>query len=659
VGLLIHQLLLLASIAALSAAGWRLASVAVPTGLLRVLATVALAAAAAVLSALALALVALGASPVALTAVAVAICLATWRAVPGTPSASEQLAGWWSGLSIPGRVARLALVGAVVGYGAWVLRYPGLGFDALTYHLALPVAWIHNGRPGSLVSVWDGLPIQNYPLTWEVLVSWVTGISRTFVPATLLTPATLLLLGASVRAGLREMGVSARMSWLATATVTTLPILVGQLPGPNNDLPDTAWLACAAALAVAAAPWREAGSRAERHGGLLAVALVAAGVCVGMKTTGAPLAVVALALGAWRCRHELRRLVLPFALAAATAVIVGGVWYLRNLIDHGSPFWPLSATPWGDPIPAAFRAVDASLLSRLHATLHGRVNDYWRALAGGVVVVGGAILAPLWARHRAVGWCAILVLGSLLLWAASPYTGYASSTALAVGATRYLLPCLLAAVVTLALAGRGRRGAEVLPAAVLLAALVVNLDRDARLGFPYAPSVRLLVIAAAVGGLVALATEALARPLAAGSAASRLARWGGPALACGVAATLLVALLVPVNGYLADHAQTGQYDAGLVRWLDARPAFRNGRDPVLVGPVSVAVLAGARLAHPVTVLAGDDRCSALAREARGAWVVMEVGVQDYGYDKHWITCLAGEHPTLIDRTFLVYAPSAA
>jgi hypothetical protein len=659
VGLLIHQLLLLASIAALSAAGWRLSAAATPSGLLRVLAAVPLAAAAAVLSALALALVAWGASPVALTALALIIGLAAWRAVPArSPSAWEQLSAWWTGLPTAGRIARCALAGAVVGYGAWVLRYPALGYDALTYHLAFPVAWLHNGRPGSLVTVWDGLPIQNYPLTWEVLVSWTTGIARTFVPATLLTPATLLLLGVSVRAGLREMGVSARMAWLATATVTTLPIVVVQLPGPNNDLPDAAWFACAAALAVAAVPWREDG---ERHGGLLAVALVAAGLCVGTKTTGAPLAAVAVVVGAWRCRHELRRLVLPLALAAAAAVIVGGVWYLRNLVDHGAPFWPLSTTPWGDPIPSAFRVLDASLLSRLHATLHGRVEDYWRVLAGGVVVVVGALLTPLWARRRIVFWAAVLVLASLLLWAASPYTGDASSTALAVGATRYLLPCLVAAVATVALAGvapaaRAGPRAEILPAAVLLGALVVNLDQDAALSFPYAPSARLLVIAAAIGAGLGLAAALLCRSRA---AAAGFGRWGAPALAVGAAAGLLVALLLPVNGYLAAHARTGQFDAGLVRWLDARPAYRDGRDPVLIGPVSLATVAGDRLAHPVSVIAGDDRCAALARQARTAWVVMEVGPQDFGYDKHWITCLAGEHPTLIGASFLVYAPSAA
>jgi hypothetical protein len=46
----------------------------------------------------------------------------------------------------------------------------------------------------------------------------------------------------------------------------------------------------------------------------------------------------------------------------------------------------------------------------------------------------------------------------------------------------------------------------------------------------------------------------------------------------------------------------------------------------------------------------------LARAARDAWVVMEVAAVDYRYDRHWITCLAGERPTLIGSGFLVYAP---
>jgi hypothetical protein len=371
---------------------------------------------------------------------------------------------------------------------------------------------------------------------------------------------------------------------------------------------------------------------------------------LGIKTTGAPLAVLVIILGAWRCRRGLRRLVLPLGLAAAAAAVVGVFWYARNLIEHGAPFWPRSTTPFGDPIPAAFRVGNASLLSDLHATLHGRVEEYWRVIAGGAVAFVAVLLSPLWARRREVTWGAVVVLASVLLWAAEPSTGDAESTALAVGATRYLLPSLVAAVVVVALSGRGSRRAELLAAAALVAALAINLYRDAALAFPYAPSVRLLVVAAALGGLAGVAADRLAKPLAPN-------RWGAPAVAAGVAAALLAALLDPVSGNLADHARTGQFDAGLVRWLDARPAFRDGHDPVLVGPVSVAVLAGARLTHAVTVLPGDDRCATLAAQARKAWVVIQVGPQDYRYDKHWITCLAGRHPTPIDSSFLVYPPS--
>ena len=658
--LLIHQLLLLGSIAALAAGGWRLAAAAVPSGLLRVLATAALAAGGAVISALALALLSLGASPVALTVVAVAMWAATLRLVPRQPpSAWQQLVAWWGELPVAGRVARLALGTAVVAYGAWVLRYPALGIDALSYHLGLPVVWVHNGRPGSLVPVLDGWPVQNYPLTWEVLLAWVMGIARTFVPATLLAPATLLLLGVSVRAGLDECGVSARLSWLTAGTLMALPMVVTQIPDPNNDVPELAWLACAAALVAGSAPLRGDGGDRERHVALLAPALVAVGLCVGTKTTGAPLALLALVFGGWRCRDQLRRFVVPLAAAAVAGAFIGGVWYARNVIDHGAPFWPLSTTPWGTPIPPGLRAWDKSFLSSFHVLIH-RSGAYWRYLEGGVVLIAAALVSPLWARRRAK-WGSLVVLGALLVWAASPYTGMTSSTGLAVTATRYLLPCMLAAAVTLALAARGGSGpAEALSAAALLGALVVNLVRDANPGFLLAaPSARLLLIAAAVGVALALAAELLLRVLPAGAVRAWLARPTASVLAAVVAAAVgLATLLIPVNGFLAAHARVALYDSVLVRWLDARPAFRDGSAPVLIGPVMVAVVSGDRLAHPVTVLAPNDRCTVLAREARDAWLVIEVTRTVLGEDGHWITCLGGERPVYSAGGYIVFAPPA-
>jgi hypothetical protein len=169
----------------------------------------------------------------------------------------------------------------------------------------------------------------------------------------------------------------------------------------------------------------------------------------------------------------------------------------------------------------------------------------------------------------------------------------------------------------------------------------------------------LLLIAAAVGVALALAAELLLRVLPAGAVRAWLARPTASVLAAVVAAAVgLATLLIPVNGFLAAHARVALYDSVLVRWLDARPAFRDGSAPVLIGPVMVAVVSGDRLAHPVTVLAPNDRCTVLAREARDAWLVIEVTRTVLGEDGHWITCLGGERPVYSAGGYIVFAPPA-
>ena len=159
-----------------------------------------------------------------------------------------------------------------------------------------------------------------------------------------------------------------------------------------------------------------------------------------------------------------------------------------------------------------------------------------------------------------------------------------------------------------------------------------------------------LILAAAIGAVLVLAGEGVARALLAS-----VSRWIAVAAAAAVA---LVALLAPVNGYLAAHAEAGLYDASLVRWFNSRTVFLHGSEPVLIGPVTVAVLTGARLAHPVTLLSPGIRCPVLVREARNAWVVLEVGVDALADDRHWIICLGGRRPAYLADGFAVYAPPA-
>ena len=97
---------------------------------------------------------------------------------------------------------------------------------------------------------------------------------------------------------------------------------------------------------------------------MLAPALVAFFLAIGTKTTVAPLGLIVLAAALWALRHELRPVLAPLAGALALGLLAGGVWYLRNLFDHGSPLWPFVTVPWGDPAPKVIDAVSTSLLSR-------------------------------------------------------------------------------------------------------------------------------------------------------------------------------------------------------------------------------------------------------------------------------------------------------
>jgi hypothetical protein len=631
-----HHVGLAVAVWALSAAAWRVAPGA---GLARLVGAVVLGAAAAVVEALLLGLVGLGGSSVALVVAAIVTWGAVRVAVPGRGlSAWGELLAWARGLD---RVAALllgAFAGAACAWTVWLFLHPALGHDMVLYHLPEAIQWVHGGQPGAVDRVISSVPVGSYPLTHEVLLEWGLAIGRSFVWPVLVTALVPVLIAAAGWLGLRALGVDRLVRALAVAAIVATPaVLASQSGGASLDPAALGWLlSCAALCAVAAT---------SREPACLAVATVAAGLAIGTKTTAAPLSLTVLLAAAWLLRRRLKAVARPLTAAAALATAAGGVWYLRNIVDHGWPLWPFSSAPWGDPTPAIIAHADVNFLDRPGETW-SRLHDYYLHHFGGpLLVLCGAAVAALLARSRAVLFAAIATLASVFIWMNAPFTGvFGATRAFDIGtgdATRYLLPGAAAAALTVALAsGRGCRlrwGCV----ALLGAAAAIGVKQTFDLGFPSVPAVG-TPVAGLLAGLAAVAV------LAWGAPRLRLPAWLGPAAGATAALALGALGAVAADGFVQRHGETGTRESPLAAWFAAEPRWRERADPVSSTWSLVGTLAGDRLQHPLVLVGALDAC---ARRSRGDWLVVD---RAEARARHAPGC--GVRPGFSDLNYEAYAP---
>lgn len=663
---LVHHVALGLSVLALAHAALRIVSTIAPAGLERVVAAAVAGVALAVAAALALGLVGLGGSAAALALAAAAIFALTVRLLP-SPAVRPlaELGSWWANLERPARIGAALVCGASVGWTVWQLLNFSIGFDSSLYHYPLVAGWIENGRPGSGLTLSYDIPYANYPLTDEVALTFLAGIARSWVPLVLWNLLLLALMAVASWVTLRNLSVSRLVAGLGCAVLLTPPIVVRQLNEPQTDLPGLVWVACIAALATGA----------RRRPALLVPAIVAAGVAIGTKPSTAPMAIATVAVGAYLARARLRALAGWLALGLAAAVVVGGIWYLRNLVQHGSPLWPFAAGPWGDPTPRFFSLVDATFLERPRATLEGRLDIYEERLGGTWLVLGGAIAVLAFGIasrglsrrvRRPLVVAGALTLGALLIWSTAWGTGLPTTTGLAyadsfpTSSLRYMLPAIGAAIVAVALATRARGGVATAATLVLALALAWNLWASARLGTPWTPPLWVLALGA-LGGLAALLlAEAVAGRLRPdGRRRPALPAWAPAA----VAAAVIGALLAPfgpgvVERYTRVERSTA-YGPELVRWFLDQPGFDEGDGPIGIASRGViAQLAGDHFRHELVLVPQHASCREVEALARRMPVVVTaplftqglIGVESYSAAR----CLAGRRPLLDADPFFVY-----
>lgn len=661
-----HHVLLGLAVAALLGAGFRLASMAAPTGLERALAAVVFAAALAAFEALALGAFGAGSKALPLGIVAGLTWVTAVLVLPAPEvGPGRELAASWRRLSPRARVAPAVVAGVALAVTVWLLRHPSIGLDSNVYHYLNVARWLHDGHIGGFERLDYGVSYSSYPLTNEVLLAWSAGIARSFVPLAVWMPVMLALAGLALWQGLRSLEVPPVVALLAVAALVTLPLAVRELNEPSNDVPALAWLACAAALCAGA----------RRHPALLAPALLAGGLALGTKTTTLVPLAASLAIAAWSVRRRLAPLALPLGLALVGAVAVGGIWFIRDVVLYGSPLWPHVALPWGEPRPHFFALVDQPFIGRPAATLHGRGDVYAARLAGGLVLILATLLAPLAATRLAGGRLsrgqrsAVLVAAgaavlALAAWLVAPVTGLARTHGLtrpgelAFSGLRYMLPALLAAIVAIALAARGSHRMTTAAGVVLGGAVGANLGALTGLGPPFTPS--LVVLAAGVGfglGLlgIVLGIERVTR-------GRRLPALSGAIAGAAMAAVLGGSLAAGAPGYVERFSRLGQSTAlgrPVAAWFLTQPGFAHGHRPIaLATRAPIAALAGDRFSHPLNVIPPFETCPRVVERARAGWVVVSSPRYGYGFlstDPYTTPrCLARRTPAYDDGAFRVY-----
>jgi hypothetical protein len=607
----LHHLGLVVAVCCLLAAGWR---VAPGSGLARAVAATVLAAAAAVAEAMLLGVAALGGSAIALVLCAVLTWLTT-RIRFQAPSARQAFVSWARDLDPPLLAAVSAATGLWAAWSLWLLLHPALGHDMVLYHLPEAIQWVHNGTPGSIDPIIVDLPVGNYPLTHEVLLSWGMAIGRSFVWAVAVTAVMPVLVGVAGWLGLRALGVDRLVRGLAVAALVSVPaVIASQSGGASLDPAALAWLVSCGALCACAVSTRDAS--------LLPVALVAGALAIGTKTTTTPLTLAVLALAGWSLRAQLRRVLPALGAALALALVAGGYWYLRNIVQHGWPLWPFSSAPWGDARPSLIADADVKFLDRPGETLD-RVGQYYLDHVGGVLLMFcGAFVAALLARCRAVAFAALATGASIFIWMNAPFTGvFGESRAFDIGtgdATRYLLPGAAAAALTLALASRRGGWLRWVCAAVLAAAVVIGLDQTFALGYPSVPKLTTPLAGALLGAVAGYATARLAG--ASWSPPPSLPAFFRPAaaLVAVVAAAALAALAA--NGFIERHGKTNTRESPLAAWFTSQPTWRDGDDPVASTWSLVGTLAGDHLEHPLVLVGAREAC---ARGRAAGWLVID------------------------------------
>jgi hypothetical protein len=351
---------------------------------------------------------------------------ARWQAVPAAVRAARsrqdlsrtnRLQGWWTALrarlstpldkAVVARFDPMVIVAAFIGVFfvalllrvAWTAHIAApFAWDDVSYHFTSPRAWVNAGRLGARgFNPSDPYAYSDYyPANMGLLHGWSMLLGDGHQWAQVGQIVLWVSASLSLWLAARVSGLSRAVSVLPVGAFMTLPVLAPQLATSYVDVAAGSLLVLTlfGVLAVCR-------SAQLRHVpgvvGWYVFTFVAAGLTIGVKANTLAVTAVALAITSlvvlvslWRHLHRppARRVMAAMSLLSSAAVavlVLGGFWYVRNLINHGNPVYPftmdLGVVTFKGPFPAdavkwqAHRPPMYSQMSEFSTMAHNWVHD--------------------------------------------------------------------------------------------------------------------------------------------------------------------------------------------------------------------------------------------------------------------------------------------
>ncbi|HXW04345.1 MAG TPA: glycosyltransferase family 39 protein [Vicinamibacterales bacterium] len=255
------------------------------------------------------------------------VSLIAWTR-PRFVGAATWLPDLWRSLTVIERVCVLIAVAAVASAFVGALA-PETEYDALWYHLWLPVQWLRAGRPVDIVHEFISL----YPLAWE-LPGGAALVLGGPVAAKLLHFACLPLVGLTTAVLTRRLFPSASAVLAGSFAIVT-PLTIWEATTAYIDLALTWYLA----LSVYAALRYDESQ--DRRWLILSAAMMSAALAIKhLALVALPILAGALIIRETRRATSARATLGPVVLFLGIALILPSPWYARAYAASRNPVFP-------------------------------------------------------------------------------------------------------------------------------------------------------------------------------------------------------------------------------------------------------------------------------------------------------------------------------